>query len=108
MEPRKAVGWLAAIVVVVGFILLFVPVSTGAGTGCGSVLNSSDAEAIGEEFSNAAFGFGEADASEACGSRRSVQAGIGWGVVAVGALVGGYLVLTNRPAERPAPAIEEP
>lgn len=96
MEPRKAVGWLAAIAIAVGFILLLVPVSTAAGTGCGSVLNSSDGEAWGEELSTAMSGYGEADATKACGSRRGVQAGIAWGVIGVGALVGGYLMLTSK------------
>lgn len=107
MEPRKAVGWLAAIVIAVGFILLLVPVSTGAGTHCGSALFPSDADALGEEFSDALSGFGDGGQTEACGSRRSTQTGIGWTVVAIGGLVGGYLVLTNSPAERRAAAAND-
>jgi hypothetical protein len=114
MEPRKAVGWLALAVAVLGVALALWPTSVAGGrVGCGSALSPSSSEASAEEFGDSISDvYAGGDGSDnggyvaLCDDRVGSQRLVAFPVIGLGVLVGAFLVVTAAQT-KPAPILDD-
>ncbi|MGY1830157.1 hypothetical protein ACI8AA_06960 [Geodermatophilus sp. SYSU D01180] len=116
MSNRAAAAVIAGIVLVIGIILAFVPISVSSGeVGCGSALSSDTSTASAAEFGDAiADAYRGGDGSDdgayvaLCDDRVFTQRLLAFPVVIVGALALLFLGLTTPHYQAQASSVNEP
>lgn len=98
MTTRKAAAVIAGLVLAIGLLLLFVPVSVAGDVDCGSAVAPDSIGAIGAEFSDALNGR-STDYQVMCDERVSTQRLIAFSIAGIGALALLFVVLTAARAD---------